>query len=46
MVPKKWKTVSRLREALVKMLAVWFDASAGEGGSDKIIRKKIVRDAQ
>jgi hypothetical protein len=28
--PEKWKPVSRLREALVRVV-IWFDASAGEG---------------
>jgi hypothetical protein len=33
--PEKWAPVSRLREALAR-LVIWLDASAGEGRSEKI----------
>jgi hypothetical protein len=39
MIQKKWVPVSRLREALVQFAAL-SNASAGEGGSDKIMRKE------
>jgi hypothetical protein len=37
--PEKWEPVSRLREALQR-LARALDASAGEGRSEKIMRKQ------
>jgi hypothetical protein len=35
--PEKWVPVSRLREALARLI-VWLDAPAGEGRSEKIMR--------
>jgi len=35
-----WEPVSRLREALAKILVVSTNASAGVGRSDKIMRKQ------
>jgi hypothetical protein len=41
MIPKKWEPVSRLREALARLVN-WLDASAGEGRSEKItLNKKL-----
>src|SRR5256885_1158810 len=39
-VPEKWEPVSRLREALRTVRHFWLDASAGEGRSEKAMRKR------
>jgi hypothetical protein len=39
--PEKWEPVSRLREAMI-IVRSSFDASAGEGRSDKIMRKQNI----
>jgi hypothetical protein len=39
-----WVAVSRLREALAKILVVWTNASAGVGRSEKIMPKKAAQE--